>query len=162
MNLLSIQGPSRTRTPVIREYSTLSGFLEELEKGRRRRVEENRRKRVMAETKRRYDLHAAYRDLKDALPDSGNQEVTKPILLNRGGSYSTRNFNHQAFNFFFLAMHDRDLATQHILDLEEHNKELRARIVKEEAVIEHLNQLQGRREDSFPPDMLDVPVSSRS
>ena len=47
-------------------------------------------------------------------------------------------------------MHYRNLATQHILDLEEHNKELRARIVKEEAEIEHLNQLQVRRKDSFP------------
>lgn len=49
-------------------------------------------------------------------------------------------------------MHYRDLATQHILDLEEHNKELRlrARIVKEETEIEHLYQLQVRRKDSFP------------
>lgn len=55
------------------------------------------------------------------------------------------------------------LATQHILNLEERNKELRARIAKEEEDIEHLlNQLQGEHEDSFPPVVLDVPVSLRS
>ena len=30
-----------------------------------------------------------FRDLKDALPDSSNEEVTRPTLLNRGGSFST-------------------------------------------------------------------------
>jgi len=93
--------------------------------------------------KRRYhelfkhlDLRAAYRNLKNALPDAGNQEATRPTLLDR--------------------------ATQHIVDLEERNKELRARIVKEEAEIERLNRLQGEGKDGFPPGMLDVPVSLRS
>ena len=74
-----------------------------------------------------------FRDLKDALPDSSNEEVTRPTLLNRGGSFSTRNFNNLAFNFCFHAVHD--LATQHILNLEERNKELKARIAKKEAEI---------------------------
>ena len=86
------------------------------------------------EAEKRYDaeLCDAYYKLKDALPDCSNQEATRPNLLNRGVSYSTRNFNHQAFNFYFLAVHD--LATQHILDLEERNKEIRARILEEEEI----------------------------
>jgi cell division protein FtsB len=84
---------------------------------------------------------------------TANRAQSRWVLL-----YS--NFYHQALNFAFL---HHDLATQHIRDLDERNKELRARIVKEEAEIEHLNnQLQGRRKDSFFSDMLDVPVSSRS
>jgi hypothetical protein len=57
------------------------------------------------------------------------------------------------------------LATQHIWDLEERNKELRARIAQEMADLERLrflNRLFCLSDNSFSPGGLDVPLSSRS
>ena len=125
-NLIFVQGPS----------STALHPLLSREVAKFRRWE--RRQRMEAE--KRY-----YRDLKDALPESSNEEVTRPTLLNRGGSFSTRKFNNQAFNFCFCAVHD--LATQHILDLEERNKELKARIAKKEAEIQEILALPAAYRD---------------
>lgn len=89
LNLLSIQGPSRTAVTAPREYIRFS--------------EEATRKKGRCDVLFKHlNLRAAYRNLKDALPDAGNQEATRPILLDRGGSYSTRNFlttRHLTFSF---------------------------------------------------------------
>ena len=76
LNLLSIQGSSLT--------ALRDNLLSEEEATRRHYVEEKLRYEALFE---HLDFSAAFRNLKDTLPDFNDQEATQPTLLSRGGFY---------------------------------------------------------------------------